>query len=135
MNESYWLVALFARWSYDRWSEMNDGSLQSDPAYTDADSHEHVLSAIFERLPSPEEIMTALHASRNDLANRDGKSEILSYMLMKKVDWQSFLGAEAEWFYGQNSIDTPCIHLHYSLSSAQKKERDCNILSIDYSDN
>ena len=119
MKQSYRIVALFARWSYDHWDELNDGSPQAEAMDKGPDSYEHILSATFDHPPSQEEIAGALHASEAELANQDGKSELQEYGVLNEDTWHIFLGTAAEWFGNDDTNEFPTIHYHATLRSAR----------------
>jgi hypothetical protein len=120
MSTSHRLVALFARWSYDHWSEINDGTPRAAELDQGPDEHNHMLSAVFDNPPSAEEVAAALRASVECLGNEDGKSELLEYAVLDEKAWDAFLGKAAQWFRGNDGHESPTIHYNASLRAAHE---------------
>jgi hypothetical protein len=120
MSTSHRLVALFARWSYDHWSELNDGSPQAAKMDRGPDGHDHILSASFDHPPSAEEVATGLRACTAELANQDGKSKLVEYAVMDEGAWREFLGEAAKWSREDREYEFPTIRHHGRLESARE---------------
>lgn len=121
MENLYRLVALFDRWSYDHWIDINDGSPEAQSANKEADGYEHILSATFDHTPSADETADALHASESVLANDEGKSELREYVVMDHTAWLAFLGLEEETIFAvEPNTESSTIHYHANLRQAKE---------------
>lgn len=123
MND-FWLVALFARWSYDYWSEIN----HDDPGLRrpdfGPDNFTHNLSKTFDHPPTPVEVKDALDATVRLFQNDDGKSVLLRYAVMDDVAWTAFVNARGSRSIPSDLVGkSPQVMIHGRLEHADLAER------------
>jgi len=118
------LVTLFARWSYDYWSEINHDDPGLRQPDLGPDNFTHNLSMTFDHPPTPAEVKDALNATVGLFQNDDGKSVLLRHVVMDDATWTAFVNARGSRSAPSNLVgESPQIMIHSRLEHADLAEQ------------
>ncbi len=95
---NYRLVALYDRWSYDRWEDIHDPDLASHLQDHGPDLADLRLSAVYLAHPSEMEIEAALNDTDACLSRSDGCHRRRAIAVLDQAGWLALVGPSCERF-------------------------------------
>lgn len=116
-GNDYRLVALYDRWSYDRWEDIHDPDLAPHLEDHGPDLADLRLSATYQASPSEGEIERALGATDACLTRSEGCHRRRAIAVLDEAGWLALVGPGSERFmeaaFFSNGSPSPIIEQCY----------------------